>query len=90
MAARLSKEQLLRLARLGAQARLAELDQERHAIERLLGGRTGRRSSTLRATATASEHSEPRRRRRMSAAARKAVSERMKKYWASRRAGRQK
>ena len=74
-----------------AAARLSELDQERTALLQLfpgLGGRgssadrirpgKGRRSAEIVAT--------PRRRRRkMSAAARKAVSQRMKHYWAERR-----
>jgi hypothetical protein len=90
LAIRLSRAELLRLARLGAHARLAELDRERDAIERLFRqGPTERRLSTVRpATAMASEHSG--RRRRMSAAARKAISERMTKYWAARRSGRKK
>jgi hypothetical protein len=75
----LSREQLRRLARLGAHTRLEELRAEEAAIRRAfpdLGGkpaaaRGGRRRQ--------------RRRSRMSAAARKAVSERMKKYWAERR-----
>ncbi len=75
----------MRLARLGAEARLAELDRERQEILRLLGRRgRGRRSSTVRDN-SASADDEPRRRRRWSAAQRKAVSARMKKYWASRR-----
>ena len=94
MATRLNRNQLLQLARLGAKARLAELDEERKAIEALIGsGSTtmsrGRRyltTATTRATANESIG----RRRRMSAAERKAVSTRMKKYWAGRRSGRAK
>ena len=75
----LSQEQLLKLARLGAVQRLQELEQERQAIETLIG----------RHGTSSPQPSTPRRRRRrgMSAAARKAVSVRMKKYWAARRAG---
>ena len=78
----LSQEQLLHLARLGAPQRLQELKEERQAIEALIGGDGS----------VSSEPSHPRRRRRrgMSAAARKAVSERMKKYWAAQRGGRKK
>jgi hypothetical protein len=82
MLANLSQEQLRRLARLGAIARLEQLRQEEAAIrsefpelfgrgrrEQVSDGRTARRT----------------RRRAMSRAARKAVSERMRKYWAERR-----
>jgi hypothetical protein len=85
----LNRQELLRLARLGATARLAELARERKAIESLLESasrrpRRGRRFSTAAERgATASERT--RRRRGMSAAQRKAVSDRMKKYWAKRR-----
>lgn len=80
--ANLSQEQLRRLARLGAIARLEQLRQEEAAIrsefpelfgrgrrEQVGDGRPARRT----------------RRRAMSPAARKAVSERMRKYWAERR-----
>jgi hypothetical protein len=77
--AELNRDQLRRLARLGAQARLEELRREEAAIRAafpdLFGGR--RRSAEPRAGR--------RRRRSMSAANRKAVSERMRKYWAERR-----
>jgi hypothetical protein len=79
--ANLNAEQLRRLARLGAMARLQQLKDEEAAIRaefpELFGGRR----------AAAPEHTGPRRRRRpkMSDANRQAVSERMKKYWAERR-----
>ena len=72
----LSREQLQRLARLGAKARVEELRREEAAIRRAFpevagGPRPGPR---------------PRRRRGgMSAAARRAASARMKRYWAERR-----
>ena len=73
----LSREQLRRLARLGAQARLEELRAEEAAIRQAFPDVAG---------GPAVPGGGPRRRRsRMSAAARKAVSERMKKYWADRR-----
>jgi hypothetical protein len=70
---------------------LAELQSERRRLEHQIGvietvldtggrrapGRRGRRPAPIRR----------RTRRRMSAAARKAVSQRMKAYWAKRRAG---
>jgi hypothetical protein len=68
------------LERLGAQARITSLEGELVAIRRAFPG-LGRPQK-----ATASNGATPRRRRsRMSAAARKAVSTRMKKYWAERR-----
>jgi hypothetical protein len=77
----LSRSELQRLARLGARARLEELRQEEAAIRRafpdLVRGRP--------AAAGGGPSGKIRRRRGMSAAARKAVSERMKKYWAARR-----
>lgn len=81
MASDLSSDQLRRLARLGAAARLEELRSEEAAIRRAfpeigqMGGR-GRSSATKPAQ---------RRGRTMSPAERKAVSIRMKKYWAGRR-----
>ena len=83
MAVTLDRGELVRLARLGAEARLEALERERQQILRNFPG--------LRAGATAStpERNEPAARARgrqpMSAAARKAVSERMTRYWAERR-----
>jgi hypothetical protein len=77
----LSRVELHRLARLGAKSRLEELKQEEAAIRRAFPGLVGGRGRQSAGTGAA-----PRRRRKgMSAAARKAVSERMKKYWAARR-----
>jgi hypothetical protein len=81
LVANLSTEQLRRLARLGAIARLEQLKQEEAAIRAEfpeLFGR-GRRAGVAEAAKPG------RRRRRMSSAARKAVSDRMRKYWAERR-----
>jgi hypothetical protein len=84
LVANLNTEQLRRLARLGAIARLEQLKQEEAAIRgefpELFG--RGRR-------AAAADAAKPgrRRRRKMSSAARKAVSVRMRKYWAERRKG---
>ena len=79
--ANLNTEQLRRLARLGAIARLEQLKQEeadiRAEFPELFG--RGRRAAGV-------EVAQPgRRRKKMSSAARKAVSERMRKYWAARR-----
>ena len=84
--ANLSAEQLRRLARLGAMARLDQIRQEEAAIRAEfpeLFGR-GRRLQTGDGQLTATGRRR-RRRRPMSAAARKAVSVRMRKYWAERR-----
>jgi hypothetical protein len=88
--ANLDQEQLRRLARLGAVARLEQLRAEEEGIRRefpeLFGG-TARGRRGRKAAAEAPEAPARRRRRRkpMSASARKAVSERMRKYWADRR-----
>jgi hypothetical protein len=95
----LTKDELHRLARLGALRRLDELRQEeasiRAAFPDLGGARTGKRRGrpprTSPAAAAASAAAGPKRKRRarkMSAAERKAVSERMRKYWAERRKSR--
>jgi hypothetical protein len=78
----LSAERLKDLARTGAEVVLKQLRAEIVAIERTfpeLALRQRRRA--LRR----SLHQATTRTRRMSAAARKAVSERMKRYWAERR-----
>jgi hypothetical protein len=84
----LSRQELRQLARLGAKARLEELRQEEAAIRRafpdLFGRSAGRQASGDSGTGVR------RRRRGMSAAGRKAVSERMKKYWAERRKSKKK
>ena len=80
--ANLNAEQLRRLARLGAMARLQQLKDEEAAIRaefpELFGGRRA-------AAGNAGAQTRRRRRTKMSAANRQAVSERMKKYWAERR-----
>ena len=82
--ANLNQEQLRRLARLGAMARLEQLRQEEAAIRgefpELFG--RGRRVQPADGQVRSGRR---RRRRAMSAAARRAVSVRMRKYWAARR-----
>jgi len=77
----LSRNELQRLARLGAQARLDELHREEAAIRQafpdLFRGRPGRKPGRPAGGGGG--------RRSMSAAQRRAVSARMKKYWAERR-----
>jgi hypothetical protein len=80
--ANLTREQLRRFARLGAMARLAQIREEEAAIREAfpeLFGR-GRRTDDGRP-----EEGGRRRGSRMSAAQRKAVSQRMRRYWAERR-----
>jgi hypothetical protein len=78
----LTPERLRELARAGAEAVLRELRADIIAIERTFPelALPTRRRAVARAVTTAS-----RRVRKMSAAARKATSDRMKKYWAERR-----
>lgn len=83
-------------ARRGAEARIAELNAEIEAIYGAfpdLRGRGARKLIKVEETGTGSTRSgrgehpgRRRRRRKMTAAERKAVGERMKKYWAARRA----
>ena len=75
----LTREQLHRLARLGALRRLEELQQERKTIEAMLGGRqvvsTPHKATRRR-----------RRRRRMSAEARAKIAAAQRRRWAAVRA----
>lgn len=66
-------------ARLGAQTRLVELAAERRAILATF--------PDLRAATERPRKANGRTRRRLSSAQRQAVSERMKRYWAARKAG---
>jgi hypothetical protein len=78
----LTAERLRELARVGAEETVKRLRAEMIALERAfpeLQLRQGRRALRRSVEQTTS------RTRRMSAAARKAVSERMRKYWAERR-----
>jgi hypothetical protein len=76
----MDRSELLRLAQLGAQARLNTLKSEIQEIYRQFPGlRSGRGVQGADAPARRG------RRRKMSAAERKAVSERMTRYWAARR-----
>jgi hypothetical protein len=79
----MKQAELRHLAKIGAAARLAELDRERAELLRLFPGL--RASSAASASNGGGLGAGRRRRRGMSAAARRAVSIRMKKYWAARR-----
>ncbi|HEX3704731.1 MAG TPA: hypothetical protein VHU82_15485 [Vicinamibacterales bacterium] len=79
----LTREQIQRLARLGAAARLEELRREEAAIRKAFPGLArGRQAGGSEMPGRPPRGGD---RSTMSAAARKAVSERMKKYWAERR-----
>jgi hypothetical protein len=80
--ARLSPERIRDLARTGAEAALRRLRAEIIAIERTFPelALPRRRRAVRRSLAEATNRT-----RQMSAAAREAVSERMKRYWAERR-----
>ena len=78
----LSTQQLKELARAGAEQVLKQLRAEIIAIERTFPElEISKRRRAFRRSVNAAT----RRTRRMSATARKAVSERMKRYWAERR-----
>jgi hypothetical protein len=78
----LSVQRLREMARAGAEATLKQLRAEMIAIERTFPelALPKTRRAVRRSVTTASKRG-----REMSAAARKAVSQRMKKYWAERR-----
>jgi hypothetical protein len=76
---KLSLEQLQHLARAGAEATLHRLREEIEVLEHTFPELASSRGRKQMATAVQMRAG------RMSAAARKAVSERMKKYWAERR-----
>jgi hypothetical protein len=78
MPQRLTKEQLLQLARMGAEKRIEDLRAEIRAIEALVG----RRSAAVVGGGGR------KRRPHWTAAQRKAAAERMKAYWANRKAKR--
>jgi hypothetical protein len=84
LAEQLKRVELMRLARLGAAARLAEIRQEIASLETLLRGR-----SQATATRTPRKAAAGRKEKQSSAAwtpaARRAVSLRMKRYWAAKR-----
>jgi hypothetical protein len=87
--ANLNAEQLRRLARLGAMSRLEQIRAEEAAIRaefpELFGRGARRDGGTTEAAAPAAAKRKRRNRPAMTAAQRKAVSERMRKYWADRR-----
>lgn len=94
MANELSKDDMRRFARLGAMRRLEDIRTEEAAIraafpELFSGARPAARGTKAASAPTApgkaASAKKARKRSTMSPAMRKAVSERMKKYWAGRR-----
>jgi hypothetical protein len=98
----LTRDDIRKLARLGAARRLEELKQEEAAIRAAFpdltegrpgrGGRRrrrrgGRPAASGESTAAGAATARKRKRRKMSAAEKRAVSVRMRKYWAERRKG---
>ena len=90
----LSSAEVNKLMRLGAAARLAELEREIAALRRAFPGLTSATAADTKtsvgaqppsAAASAAKKARRGRRKPMNAAERKAVSERMKRYWAERR-----
>ena len=84
---RLTADKLKQLARVGAEATLKQLRAEIIAIERTFPelALARKRRAVRRSLAEATDRT-----RRVSAAARKAISARMKRYWAERRKARAK
>jgi len=78
----LSKQELSRLARVGAEARLEEVERERKLILKTFPDLASSGSSARPTAAT-----ERRKRRALTAAQRKAIADRMRKYWEGRRKG---
>jgi len=88
MARGFDRAELLRLAQIGARARLAELEAERASLLRAFPGLRRSFAPTSQPDGDASDEQPQRRRRRrrrMSPEARQRISEMMKKRWAERR-----
>jgi hypothetical protein len=93
LANELNPDVLQRLARLGAQARLDQIDMERLAILEAfpdLGAPKRPAAGRAKPAVVVAKAAPARRRPKMTAAQRKAVSERMTKFWAERRKAKEK
>lgn len=84
----LSQSELLKLARMGAEARISELRQELDAIHRAFPGlqRGGQAPRVRGADAQPRSRATGRKRKDWSAAQRQAAADRMRKYWAAKKA----
>ena len=85
----MTEQELRRLARIGAEARLGELQREIEAIQKTFPDLRSGRSRNPSTTAPAEGRKRRRRGRTMSAAAKKAVSLAQKKRWAEWRKNKQ-
>jgi hypothetical protein len=92
VAKKLTEAEMHRLARMGAAARLAQLEREIAALKRAFPGLKPQPAPVPPPPSDGPTHIAPnpavprhRRRTPMNAAERKAVSERMKRYWDARR-----
>jgi hypothetical protein len=92
VAKKLTAAEMHRLARIGAAAKLAQLEREIAALKRAFPGLKAQSVPPPAPSAGGGPHPEPApaapppsRRSPMSATERKAVSERMKRYWDARR-----
>jgi hypothetical protein len=89
MARQLSDDELKQFAKLGAQARLEQIEVERRAILRAFPGLAAAKPAAAEAGEARAKAQAPskktRKRRKMTAAEKKASSERMKKIWAARK-----
>jgi hypothetical protein len=87
MARGFDRAELLRLAQIGARARLTELEAERASLLRAFPGLRRSFAPTAQPDGDTGDEQPKRRRRRrrMSPEARKRISEMMKKRWAERR-----
>ena len=90
MAKRIAQAELRALALVGARARLMTLRTEIASLVRLFPelGRGNQLKAGSETAGVRKRRKKPGRKHPMSAAERKAVSERMRKYWAERRAAR--
>ena len=92
MAKKLTEAEMHRLARIGAAAKLAQLEREIAALKRAFPGLKPQAAPVPAPSSDGTAHAAPgpavphhSRRTPMSAAERKGVSERMKRYWDARR-----
>jgi hypothetical protein len=87
VAKKIADSELRGLALVGARARLHALQGELASLLATFPELRGARGRTVAAEGSLLRRKKPGRKRPMSAAEKKAVSERMRKYWAERRAG---
>lgn len=79
------QEQQLRLAKIGAAIRLKEIREEVSALKAFLAGKPGVGKAENGNAAPVPPKKKTAKRRKMNKLERRAISERMKRYWAGRR-----